>query len=118
MPDMNENSETQQEYFGKTMEKDYRGKAIKQYFSISKERCLFNDESLQNAFYEGFLDCAEFLLPLIEKMKCCGNCENGELSAHEEPCRHCQRCFASKDVTDQENVKDNWEAIKEIKENG
>lgn len=53
----------------------------------------------------------------IEKMKCCGNCENGELSAHEEPCQHCQRCFASKDVTDQENVKDNWEAIKEIKEN-
>lgn len=49
-------------------------------------------------------------------MKCCGNCENGELSAHEEPCRHCQRCFASKDVTDQENVKDIWEAIKEIKE--
>ena len=53
----------------------------------------------------------------IDKMKCCGNCENGELSAHEEPCLHCQRCFASKDVTDQENVKDNWEAIKEIKEN-
>ena len=53
----------------------------------------------------------------IEKMKCCGNCENGELSAHEKPCLHCQRCFASKDVTDQENVKDNWEAIKEIKEN-
>lgn len=52
----------------------------------------------------------------IEKMKCCGNCENGELSAHEEPCRHCQRCFASTDVTDQENVKDYWEAIKEIKE--
>lgn len=54
----------------------------------------------------------------IEKMKCCGNCENGELSAHEEPCLHCQRCFASEDVTDQENVKDNWEVIKEIKENG
>ena len=52
----------------------------------------------------------------IEKMKCCGNCENGELSAHEEPCRHCQRCFASEDITDQENVKDNWEAIKERKE--
>ena len=52
----------------------------------------------------------------IEKMKCCGNCENGELSAHEEPCLHCQRCFASTDVTDQENVKDYWEAIKEIKE--
>ena len=51
-----------------------------------------------------------------EKMKCCGNCENGELSAHEEPCRHCQRCFASADITDQENVKDKWEAIKEIKE--
>ena len=53
----------------------------------------------------------------IEKMKCCGNCENGELSAHEEPCLHCQRCFASTDITDQENVKDYWEAIKEIKEN-
>ena len=54
----------------------------------------------------------------IEKMKCCGNCENGELSAHEEPCQHCQRCFASKDVTDHENVKDNWEWIKEMKEDG
>lgn len=52
----------------------------------------------------------------IEKMKYCGNCENGELYAYEEPCLHCQRCFASTDVTDQENVKDNWEAIKEIKE--
>ena len=52
----------------------------------------------------------------IEEMKCCENCENGELSAHEEPCQHCQRCFVSKDVTDQENVKDNWEEIKEIKE--
>lgn len=49
----------------------------------------------------------------IEAMKCCGNCENGELSAHEEPCLHCQRCFASKDVKDQENVKDNWEEINE-----
>lgn len=38
----------------------------------------------------------------------CGNCENGELSTHEEPCLHCKRCFASNDVKDQENVKDNW----------
>ena len=49
----------------------------------------------------------------IDAMKYCGNCENGELSAHEEPCLHCQRCFASKDVKDQENVKDNWEEINE-----
>lgn len=39
--------------------------------------------------------------------------KNGELSAHEEPCLHCQRCFASKDVKDQESVKDNWEEIDE-----
>ena len=53
----------------------------------------------------------------IEIMKKCENCKNREYSAHEEPCLHCQRCFASKDVKDQENVKDNWELLKEIKEN-
>lgn len=71
----------------------------------------YAEENLEKAFKR----IAE-LEAQIEKMKCCGNCENGELSAHEEPCLHCQRCFASTDVTDQENVKDYWEAIKEIKE--
>lgn len=39
----------------------------------------------------------------IEEMKCCGNCNNNEFSAHEEPCVKCKRCFASKDKT-----VDNW----------
>ena len=47
----------------------------------------------------------------IEAMKCCGNCKNGELSARVEPCLHCQRCFASKDIKDKESVKDNWEEM-------
>ena len=76
------------------------------------------EDKLANADYqlEGRDNEIRELKEQIEKMKCCGDCENGELSAHEEPCQHCQRCFASKDVTDQENVKDNWEAIKEITE--
>lgn len=63
---------------------DERAKVIdKGFYKIAKERCLFNDETLQNAFYEGFLDCAEYLLSQltekdkqIEKMKCCGNCSH------------------------------------------
>lgn len=61
-----------------------RAKVIdKGFYKIAKERCLFNDETLQNAFYEGFLDCAEYLLlqltekdKQIEKMKCCYNCKH------------------------------------------
>lgn len=55
----------------------------------------------------------EELKAQIEKMKCCWICENRGLSAHEEPCLHCKRCFASEDVTDQENVKDNWKLLGE-----
>lgn len=91
MPDMNENAETQQEYFRKTTGKDYREKAIKQYFSIAKERCLFNDESLQNAFYEGFLDCAEFLLPLIEKMQRCEICAKSKDWRNRSLCIECEK---------------------------
>ncbi len=87
-------------------------KPLPQDMKLLGERCL----QLMKDKGE-LIDRVRELEAQIEKMKCCGNCENGELSAHEEPCRHCQRCFASKDVTDQENVKDNWEVIKETEEN-
>ena len=92
---------------------------IKQMFKETYPDFMRGDEPLRPYFdiWEYAIEIAtKELEAQIEKIKYCGNCENGELSAHEEPCRHCQRCFASKDVTDQENVKDNWEAIKEIKE--
>ena len=82
----------------------------------TKQDIYLREESIFIQGYRQSEKRIEELEAQIEKMKCCGNCENGELSAHEEPCRHCQRCFVSKDVTDQENVKDNWEEIKEVKE--
>jgi hypothetical protein len=51
MPDMNENAETQQEYFGKVH--------------------TDNKETLQNA-----LKRIDELEVQIEKMKCCGNCKH------------------------------------------
>ena len=37
---------------------DERGKIIKKYWNIAKEKCPFHDEDMQNPYYEGFLDGA------------------------------------------------------------
>ena len=68
----------------------------------TKQDIYLREESI---YIAGYKECER-------RMKCCGNCEHGLNSAHEEPCPHCSRCFVSADVKDRENVSDKWEMIK------
>lgn len=80
MPDMNENAETQQEYFGvRTDNKRTLCNALKRIEEL--------EEKLANADYqlEGRDNEIRELEAQIKKMKCCGNCKNEKI---EGACGH------------------------------
>ena len=70
MPDMNENAETQQEYFGKAkLETDYKDLSMRLYKRIAG------------------------LEKQIEEIKCCGNCRFSESDKLNGTFCHREGCF-------------------------
>lgn len=99
MPDMNENAETQQEYFGKTpkeLSKGFTGIEINGVkFSNVKEILIYMNKQK---------DYITELNKQIDKMKCCGNC-NGIIEGGIRT-KKCKICMSGKDLSQWELKND------------